>query len=580
MGVEADPDIAPPGLVRGALRDTWTSLRSVFGNPALRRIELALATSMIGDWAYATAVVVWAYGVGGARLVGIWMAVRYLLMAIVSPIGASLADRLPRKTVLIGSDLIRAALAVVAGVALLVDAPDAVILVVATVLSLIGCIFRPAQMAWMPSLTRRPEELTAANGASSTIESLAFFLGPALGALLVTTTSVQVVFLLNAVTFLVSAVLVWGIRPIAGPTPGDAGGAALGEGGADRPADQEQEREREREGMLAEMAGGFRHIARDRDLVMVAILVCAQTVVAGATAVFGVVLAVDILHAGPQGVGIIDSIFGVGAIVGGFYAIARSTRNRLAGDLALGTALWSLPLLLFVVYPSPVTVFAAAILLGFGNPLVDVNFATIVQRLTPDAVLGRVFGAYEGALIAGMAIGSAVTPFLISSLGLRWALAVLALVVGIPALAFIPRCLRLDGTLRAPEGAALLRGIAIFSPLSPVKLESLAYALTRETAATGTAIVREGDVSDRFLVIVSGRVEVTKDGEHLRFEGPGEFFGEIGLMRDVARTATVTATEDTTLYSLAREDFLDAVNGVDESLAAADDVVMRRLARA
>src|SRR4051812_24393239 len=290
MGVEADPDIAPPGVVRAALRDTWTSLRSVFGNPALRRIELALATSMVGDWAYATAVVVWAYGVGGARLVGIWMAVRYVLMAIVSPIGASLADRLPRKAVLIGSDLIRAVLAVVAGFALFVDAPDAVILVVATVMSLIGCIFRPAQMAWMPSLTRRPEELTAANGTSSTIESLAFFLGPALGALLVTTTSVQVVFLLNAATFLVSAVLVWGIRPIAEPTPGDDDLGALGGAGAAGPQEQE--------GMLAEMASGFRHIARDRDLVMVAILVCAQTVVAGATAVFGVVLAVDILHTG------------------------------------------------------------------------------------------------------------------------------------------------------------------------------------------------------------------------------------------------------------------------------------------
>ena len=568
LGVDADPDVAPPGLVRGALRDTWTSLRSVFGNPALRRIEAALATSMIGDWAYATAVVVWAYGVGGARLVGIWMAVRYVLMAIISPIGASLADRLPRKAVLIGSDLVRALLATLAGIALLVDAPAAVIIVIATILSLIGCVFRPAQMAWMPSLTRRPEELTAANGASSTIESLAFFLGPALGALLVTATSVQVVFLLNAATFVVSALLVWGIHPIAGPTPGDPDD---GEG---------QDDDAPKEGMLAEMAGGFRHIARDRDLVMVAILVCTQTVVAGATAVFGVVLAVDILEAGPQGVGIIDSVFGVGAIVGGFYAIARSTRNRLAGDLALGTVLWSLPLLLIVIYPSPVTVFASAILLGFGNPLVDVNFATIVQRLTPDAVLGRVFGAYEGALIAGMAIGSAVTPFLISSFGLQWALAILALVVGIPALAFIPRCLRLDGTLRAPEGTALLRGIAIFSPLSPVKIESLAGALTTETAPAGTAIVREGDVSDRFLVIVSGRVEVTQGGEHLRFEGPGEFFGEIGLLRDVARTATVTALEDTTLYSLARDDFLDAVNGVDESLAAADDVVMRRLARA
>ncbi len=566
MAVEADQDAAPRGVVGAAIRDTWTSLRSVFSNPALRRIELALAGSMIGDWAYATAVVVWAYGVGGARLVGIWMAVRYLLMAIVSPIGASLADRLPRKFVLIGSDLVRAVLATVAAIALITDAPDAVILVVATVLSLVGCIFRPAQMAWMPSLTRRPEELTAANGASSTIESLAFFLGPALGALLVSTTSVQVVFLLNAATFLLSAVLVWGIHPIAGPTPGDQ--------------EDDEEEAGPKEGMLAEMAGGFRHIARDRDLVMVAILVCTQTIVAGATAVFGVVIAVDILETGPQGVGIIDSVFGVGAIVGGFYAIGRSTRNRLAGDLALGTVLWSLPLLLIVVYPSPVTVFAAVILLGFGNPLVDVNFATIVQRLTPDAVLGRVFGAYEGALIAGMAIGSAITPFLISRFGLQWALAILALVVGIPALAFIPRCLRLDGTLRAPEGTALLRGISIFSPLSPVKIESLAGSLTTETASAGTAVVREGDVSDRFLVIVSGRVEVTQDGEHVRFEGPGEFFGEIGLLRDVPRTATVTAIEDTTLYSLARDDFLDAVRGVDESLAAADDVVMRRLARA
>ena len=568
MGVEAEPDVAPMGGVRGALRDTWTSLRSVFSNPALRRIELALAGSMIGDWAYATAVVVWAYGVGGARLVGIWMAVRYLLMAIVSPLGASLADRLPRKLVLIGSDLVRAALAVIAAIALFTDAPDAVIIVVATVLSLVGCIFRPAQMAWMPSLTRRPEELTAANGASSTIESLAFFLGPALGALLVTATSVQVVFLLNAATFLLSALLVWGIHPIAGPTPGDEG------------KDADEDEAGPQEGMLSEMAGGFRHIARDRDLVMVAILVCTQTIVAGATAVFGVVLAVDILDTGPQGVGIIDSVFGVGAILGGFYAIGRATRNRLASDLALGTVLWSLPLLLIVAYPSPVTVFASAILLGFGNPLVDVNFATIVQRLTPDAVLGRVFGAYEGALIAGMALGSAVTPFLISSFGLQWALAILALVVGIPALAFIPRCLRLDGTLRAPEGTTLLRGISIFSPLSPVKIESLAGSLTTETAAAGTAVVREGDVSDRFLVIVSGRVEVTQDGEHVRFEGPGEFFGEIGLLRDVPRTATVTAVEDTTLYSLARDDFLDAVRGVDESLAAADDVVMRRLARA
>ncbi|PKW25706.1 MFS transporter [Phycicoccus duodecadis] len=567
MAVDAGEDAAASPVLRSALHDTWSSLRSVFGNPSLRRIELALAGSMIGDWAYATAVVVWAYGVGGARLVGIWGAVRLLLMAFASPLGSMLADRLPRKRVLITSDVLRALLAVLATLGLLTDAPAALVLVLATLLSLVGCVFRPAQMAWMPSLTRRPEELTAANGASSTIESLAFFLGPALGALLVSTTSVEVVFLLNAATFLLSAVLVGGIRPIAGPTPGDAGGA-----GAD--ADAEQPR------MLAQLAGGFTHIGHDRDLLMVAILVCTQTIVAGATIVFGVVFAVEILKLGPQGVGVIDSVFGVGAIVGGFSALARSTRNRVAGDLAVGTVLWSLPLLLVVAYPSPVTVFASAILLGFGNPLVDVNFATIVQRLTPDAVLGRVFGAYEGVLIGTMALGSAVMPFLISGLGLRWALAILAVVVGVPALAFLPRCRRLDASLRAPDGTALLRGLTIFSPLAPAKIEALARALTTETAPAGAAVVREGEVSDRFLVISSGRVEVTVAGEHIRFEGAGEFFGEIGLLRDVPRTATVTAVEDTVLYSLAREDFLDAVRGVDESLAAADDVVMRRLARA
>ncbi len=75
---------------------------------------------MIGDWAYATAVVVWAYGVGGARLVGIWMAVRYLLMAIVvAPRVRSLADRLPRKVVLIGRDLMRACSSIIAAIALI-----------------------------------------------------------------------------------------------------------------------------------------------------------------------------------------------------------------------------------------------------------------------------------------------------------------------------------------------------------------------------------------------------------------------------------------------------------------------------
>jgi MFS family permease len=569
VAVDAQSPVSSGGAVSRAVRETWGSLRAVFVNPALRRIQLALAGSMVGDWAYGTAVVVWAYTAGGTQLVGGWMAIRLLLMAVVAPLGSTLADRFDRKHLLITTDVARALLVALATVLLFVDAPTLAVLVVATVTGLFGAVFRPAQMAWLPSLTDKPEELTAANGASSTIESLAFFLGPALGALLITTTGVEVVFILNALTFVWSAVLVLGIHPVS-----HAGSAT------EEHAEEAEETDPSSRGALAEVAGGFAHISRDRNLRMVAILICAQTLVTGATVVFNVVLAVDVLDTGPEGLGIIDSVFGVGALVGGFFAIARAAKNRLAGDLALGTALWSLPLLLVVAWPSPVTVVATALLLGFGNPLVDVNFATIVQRLAPDRVLGRVFGAYEGAIIASMALGSFLMPHLLDWFGLRGGLTVLALLVGVPALLYLPRCLRLDATLRPPDGTELLRSIPIFAPMSQAAIESLARDLGRRHVAAGEVVLRQGEESDHFFVIEAGQVEVTREGEVLRREGPGDFFGEIGLLRDVPRTATVTAVEDTHLATVARDDFLQAVREVQESLAAANDVATRRLGRA
>jgi hypothetical protein len=378
-------------------------------------------------------------------------------------------------------------------------------------------------------------------------------------------TSIQLVFLLNALTFIVSAGIVVGIRPVvaddpAGPTEGREGD------GAAEP------------GILTEMAAGFSTIRHDRDLLVIAVLTIVQTVVAGAMVVFAVSLAVDILGTGPAGVGYVDSVFGIGAIAGGVFAIARSARNRLAIDLATGTLLWSAPLLLVVAVPQPVTVFVAAAVMGFGYPLVDVNAMTLVQRIAPSAVLGRVFGALEGGLIGGMAVGSAVMPFLIDRLGLRGALATIAVFVCVPTLALLRRCRALDARLVEPEGTRWLRAIPMFALLRRDTLESLARRLTPELAAAGTPIVREGDVSDRFLIITRGRVEVTQQGRALRVEEVGDHFGEIGLLRDVPRTATVTALEATELLALSREDFLEAVSG-GEAQAAADAVVTARLGR-
>src|SRR6476646_4498594 len=160
MAVDTAEGSGLPGFVRSSIRDTRTSITAVFRNPSLRRLQLALAGSMIGDWAYATAVIVWAYGVGGAKAVGLFGAIKFLFMAIAAPLGSSLADRLPRKTVIIASDLLRALVVAAATACMLLGAPAWPVFALAIIASLIGCVFRPAQMSWTPSLTDRPEELT------------------------------------------------------------------------------------------------------------------------------------------------------------------------------------------------------------------------------------------------------------------------------------------------------------------------------------------------------------------------------------------------------------------------------------
>jgi MFS family permease len=492
------------------------------------------------------------------------MAIRLTLMAVTAPVAATWADRVARKKVMVLCDLGRAILVTAAAVCLFLDTPVAPIFVLATLTSLLGTPFRCAQRALMPALAATPEELTASNGASSTIESLSFFVGPALGAVLIGVADIPVVFLLNSLTFMWSMTMVAGIA-----VPTKVQPAEPGSGGA--------EDEPVKEGLLAEVSGGFRSIYADKDLLVVAWLVSAQTIVAGASAVFLVVMAVDVLGTGAHGVGYLDSVLGVGAVAGGFLAIARAGRRRVAQDFNVGVLLWALPLLLVTIWPSPVTVFASVALLGIANPLVDVNFDTIVQRLTPDAVLGRVFGSLEACLIATMALGSFVMPLLLHVWSLRTALAVVGLGVTAMTLPFLPRMRRLDTRLTAPAGLELLRRIPMFVPLTPATVEGLARKLVTVSFAAGEMVLQQGEESDRFFVIESGLVEVSRSGAVLRREGPGDFFGEIGLLRDVPRTATITATEDTVLLTLGREDFLAAVTGQREATLAADDIVSRRL---
>ena len=559
--------------VGSAVRETGISLATVFRQPALRRLNLALAGSMIGDWAYATAIAVWAYGIGGASAVGIWGTTRLALMAVLAPFASAMADKYPRRSVMIACDLARFVLVAAAAIVVQADGPAAIVFVLASLSPIFGTAFRPAQLALTPSLVKTPEELTAANGVASTVESLAFFVGPAIAAFLLAFTDVAAVFAVNALTFVLSAVLVSGIRQAKtadAPVPVNSAGEAVGANGADPAAEEKKAN------FVVDAFEGFRVIWRHPDLRLVVLTYCAQTVVAGASIVFTVAIAFDMTDLGPSGLGWLDSVLGVGAILGGFLAIGLASRHRLASDFGWGVVFWALPLLLIAVWPTVWAAFVAMAIIGAANPVVDINANTILQRLTPDHVMGRVFGALESGLISTMALGSLVMPLLIAGPGLRWAFVILSVPIVVIALLGMPRLRTLDRTVSEPEGVSLLAGVPLFAPLARPLLEGLAGKLIRIEVPAGTDVVRVGETGDRFYVIESGRLEATYDSRELSTMGPGECFGEIALLRDVPRTATVTALENSVLQALDREDFLAAMSGDTELLGRTESMAARR----
>ena len=230
---------------------------------------------------------------------------------------------------------------------------------------------------------------------------------------------------------------------------------------------------------------GFQTIWANKDLRLISGVYCAQTVVAGASLVFGVEMAVQMTDFGTRGIGYLDSTLGIGALIGGLIAIGRASTGRLATDFGVGVVFWALPLLLAAIWPDMWAAFLAMFIIGVANPIVDVNATTILQRSTDDEVMGRVFGALETALIAAMALGSLAMPLMVNTIGLRWSLAVLALVITASVLPAFARLRRLDVELAEPEGLVLLRAVPLFAPLEPKSLELIAQQLVRVEVPAG-----------------------------------------------------------------------------------------------
>jgi MFS family permease len=541
---------------RRQLTETGRSFHAVFANPQLRKLQLAFAGSVTGEWGFLVALAVYANDQGGATAVSAVLVIRWVASALTAPWLAYFADRYPRERVMLLADLSRVAAMAGMAAAAFTGASPVIVYVLAGFMAVASKTFRPAQAALLPLLAESPEELTAANATSTAIESLGTFVGPALGGLLLAATSVGWVFVADALTLVWSAVFVVQLHSRFEAPPVKP----------------------ERRSTFREAVAGFSTLWAQRDARVIVFLYFCQTIVAGALRVLIVVTALDLLDIGNSGLGFLNAAMGVGGIIGVAVAFALIGRRKLATDFGLGLILIGAGLGLIGVWP---TVIGAVILIavfGIGNTLVDVSGVTLLQRAVPDEVLGRVFGALQSILVLGLAIGALIVPFLLDLISIRAALILVGAMLPVLALLLWRRLSVINERAQVPvERIELLRANPIFAPLPPATIENLAMKLIPVSVAAGEPVFRQGDHGDRFYIVEDGRCEIWIDGEKVADAWPGESFGEIALLRDIPRTATVKAVDDTKLLALERDEFIAAVTGHAPSREAADALVGARL---
>jgi hypothetical protein len=324
------------------------------------------------------------------------------------------------------------------------------------------------------------------------------------------------------------------------------------------------------------LMSGFRTIARAPRARLVIGLVVAQAFVRGFLNVLIVVVVFRVLDGSAADVGYLTAAIGVGGLLGAVGAMTLEGR-RLAIKFGLSLVFWGLPLILIAPRPDfAVTVVLLAIV-GAANSVEDVAVFTLLQRLVPDDILTRVLGVLWGLAMGAVAVGSIAAPALVEVIGPRAAFLVVGAILPLLALLTYSRLAEIDRAVAPAAELGLIRAVPMFAPLSIAAKERVAASLVPVSVPAGGVVIRAGDAGDRFYIVGSGALEIAGGQNVNAYEG--DYFGEIALLRDVPRTATVTATADSDLYALERDDFLAAVTGYPAARDAGEEVVEARLAR-
>jgi len=374
-------------------QETSVGFIQVLRNTRFRQLWLGQVISAIGDYFYFLAVPILINKLtGSTAAIGLAMILGFALPQLLFGLPAGvLVDRWDRRRVMIVADLVRAAL--VLGGLLVRDAQTIWILyVVGFTVSVASRLFFPARAALIPALVS-DEELLAANGLSQLTETASLLAGPALAGFMIAWFGEGVAFVVDSASFLVSAVAIWSIGAVAAPA---------------RAASEQTVR-----AVWSELVDGLRFLFGHPILRGTVLSLSVVHLGIGAINVLWVPLLSRNYGVGPEGMGIVDSLQGVGMALGALtvgWLAARFSKTRIG---VASLVIIGLMLGLTGIAPSFVYIMGFTFVLGLALAPVEATLTTLMQQSTPDHSRGRVssafgtFGSLAGIVSMAVAGGAA-----------------------------------------------------------------------------------------------------------------------------------------------------------------------------
>jgi len=538
--------------------DRPTTSRTTATAHEVRRLIASVGISALGTWSYNVGIAVYAYQETGSTA---WVAIatvgRYVPALVITSLGSRWADGLPRRMVALSADVFCAVVMAVLTIVALVHGPIVLAIGLAALSSGVARVQSSAALASAADVV--PESrLSATAAALSTTEAIATAVGPALASLVLAVASPAALFALNGLTFLVSAALVASVTSMP--------------------------RTAARRRQADPAAAGVDYLAVRR---MVWPLVALRTVAAfvyGMDVVLLAVVATEQLRQGTGGYGWLLAGAGVGGLVAAGWLRSRSDAGRTTIRSTAGIALYSLPLMAFVLAPALPESLLVQLVRGAGCVLVTATAVGGLQSTVPSSASGRVFGLTHSLVLVGTSAGALVTPLALGAWGLDTTLLLGATLPFVAGLALLPWLSRFERTGAAAMSAleprvAVLRELTLFSDASRSTLYSVADSIVDEVRHPGDEVVVQGEPSDALFVLVSGSAAVFLDSvegrRQIRMMQAPAYFGEIGLVHGVNRTATVVASEECLLWRVPSAAFLDAAGQAGLSGALTDGVRLR-----